>query len=248
MDVNAFSGEALVAVTGIFPTEPASIADGRAATLLHGKWRTAVKDFFDRDKPYRFKSTRMGMSYDKVRDMLNNPDDNPEWLASKIADEDMATAYLTVLSNAREYLRERWPALVIDQFPAPRIVEPGRVLIGKMSTLFSSVNEPTSLLDEMLSHSVQDEQVDAVKTVFPSLFSMLMQLIDERSVIELSKSKSWSVTWNKERVLRRLYQLPVQLSISEAARQPANMGKHAPSVQIQFKANEYTRSQQIGSK
>ena len=248
MDANAFAGEALCAVTGIFPDKPASLADGRAAAGLHGIWRTSVKEFFDRDKPLRFKRSKMPMSYDKARDLLNSPDDDPIWLASKIEDEGIATAYLTAISNAREYLRAQWPVLSIERYPSSQLVEPGRVTVAKMSMLFASVNEPSVILDEMLSHSLQDEQVTAAKTVFPNLFSMLMQLIEERSYIELTKVKSWIAPWSQERVLRRLYQLPVQVSISEAARKPANMGKSPPEVSIRFRTSEYTNAQSIGAK
>lgn len=240
------AAEALAAVTGIFPEEPASRSDGATAALIYGEWRTAVKAFFDRDKPYKFKKTRLPKSYSAMSEKILVPPDTADWLASEISDPEIVRAYLTVISNGRLYVKERWPNLQIQNFAGPRTAEPGKVFISEAAMIFCTVNNPTTVLDEMLSHSLQTAQVEAFKTVYPSLFALLMQLIDERKVLELTRLKSWQVPWSKERVLRVLFQLPINVSISEMPRPKAQI---ASVPEVKFKtSNEMTRGQKLDSK
>lgn len=237
------AAEALVAVTGIFPKDPPDRADGIAAGMLYGKWRTAVKEFFDRSRPLKFKKTKLPTSYEAMTQKLNVSPDDPVTLASKISDPEIVRSYLTVVSNARLYVKEHWPQLQIENFAGPRTVEPGATFVSEMGMIYTTVNDPTTVLDEMLSHSLQAEQVEAMKTVFPSLFSLLMSLIEERKILELTKIKSWQVPWSKERVLRVLFQLPQNVSIAEAPRPKANI---ASVPEVKFKAtDENTRGQRL---
>lgn len=240
------STEALVAVTGIFPDRPVTYGDTYAATLLPGEWRSSVKEFFDRDKALKFKRTKLPMSYEKTGKLLVNPDDDPNWLTSNFSDPDVANSYLLVISNAREYLRSKWPKLIIQAYPLPRPVDPGRTFIEEMSMLYCTVNEPSIILREMISRSLQPAQVDAFKTVFPALYNLLLDTIDERKQLELSRSMSWTVPWSKERILRNLYQLPIESSIQEAPRSEAKMGNVS---QIKMKnSSETTKSQSLETK
>ncbi len=240
------SVEALVAVTGIFPKEPVTTADSYKATLLPGEWRTSVKEFFDTDKARRFKKTRLPMSYAKVSDLLISPDDNPDWLGTNFYDSDVANQYVMTVGNARMYLGERWPKLIIQAYPLPIPVDPGKTFIAEMGMLFTTLNNPSCVLDEMLSHSLQPAQVDAFSTVYPALYNMLLDFIDERKELELAKVKSWTVPWSKERILRNLFKIPVEAIIDEAPRSQAKMGS---VTQVKIRpASESTKGQSLESK
>lgn len=239
------STEALAAVTGVYPDDPATVADGVAAGLIHGKWRTAIKQFFDKDRPSKFKKNRLPASYETMSKKILVGDDDPVWLTQNMVDPDMIRAYTMVISNARLYIRERWPNLQIDNFAGPQTVEPGKVFVSEATMVFCTVNDPSIILDEMLSHSLIPQQAECFKTCYPSLFGMLDELIEERKILELTRAKSWKCPWSKERVLRNLFGMPPTVSIAEAPKPKAQMG----SIQeIKFKAtSEITRGQKLES-
>jgi len=240
------STEALVAVTGIFPDEPVKPSDAYQATLLPGEWRSSIKEFFDRTKPLKFKKTRLPMSYQKTGELLVNPDDDPRWLQSNFQDQDVGNAYVLTISNAREYLRERWPRLSIEAFPLPIMVDPGKTFIAEMGTLYTTINNPSTVVKEMLSHSLQPDQVSAFVAVYPALYDLLLSLIEERKKLELSKVKSWRASWGQERILRHLYQLPIGKSISEAPRANAQTAS-VSQAKINL-TSDSTKSEHIESK
>lgn len=240
----SIAAEALVAASGIFPDEPLGPQDGLAARALEGEWRSQIKTFFERSKPYRFRLYPRP-AHEATLDKLTTAPDGV-MLTSKLTDPDLAADYLTVLSNAREYVRERWPSLSMETFTGPRLLEPGWTAMAAAWAVLAVVDDPSRLLVEILSATVQTDQVAAVKTVFPNLYQMLLAIIDDRKQIELAKKKSWTVPWAKERVIRILYQLPPDVSISEAPQPPA---KSAATTRVRFDfGSSQTRAQRIAAK
>lgn len=238
------AAEALVAVTGLFPEQPLRVQDGLAARGLVNEWRSLIKAFFDQDKPRKFKLYSRP-AHEAMLNRLTEGDD-PNKLVGKLADPDVATEYLATLSNAREYLRERWPSLKTETFMGPRLLEPGWVSMAEAWAILAVLDHPTRILTEMLSGTLLAEQLEALKAVFPDLFKMLLALIDERKELERAKKQSYSVPWRKERIFRIVYGLPPEVSIDQAPQAPARMGRPAP-IKINFAASQ-TRAQRIAAK
>jgi hypothetical protein len=241
-------GEALVAVTGLFPDRPLRGSDGLAARALPGEWRAQVKAFFDQDRPRRFKLYPRPAHEAMLDRLTGGGPVADEDLVVKLASSDVIYDYLAVLRGARGYVKDRWPALSQDTFTGPRLLEPGATSMGAAWAIHAVVEDPSRLLVEMLSGTVQAAQVDAVKTVYPTLFQLLEQLIGERKAIEQGKKLSWSIDWPKERVLRILFGLPPDVAVKELGQQGAADGGDRSKVpQIDF-ASSQTRAQRIEAK
>jgi len=238
-------GEALVAVTGLFPEKPLLARDGEAARKLPGEWRGMVKDFFDQGKPRKFRLYKRP-DHDAMLTKLTEAE-SPQGLVGKLADAGVADDYLAVLSNCREYVRARWPALSTDTFTGPRMMAPGFTAMGDAWMIFAVVDDPTCLLTEVLSGTVQAPQVDAVTACYPELWKMLQALIQERKQLEQAAKKSWAVGWAKERVLRILFSLPADVPIKQAQQPPARTGGASRAINIDFKSSQ-TLAQRIEAK
>ena len=235
--------EALLATTGIMREEPPGPRDGMAARALPGQWRTEVKAFFDQERPRRFKLYPRP-AHEATLDRLTTGVD-PQAMAGRLADPDVVTEYLAVLNNAREYVRARWPALKMQTFTGPRLLEPGFTAMAEAWAILAVVDDPSRLLVEMRSATLLGAQVDAVKTVYPALFQMLLALVEERKQLELTRVRSWSVPWPKERVLRILYALPPDVSIANAPQAPARAARR--DIKIDFTSSQ-TRAERIAAK
>lgn len=235
--------EALCAVTGLFPDDPPGPRQGMAARALPGEWRAHVKQFFDQGKPRKFRLYPRP-AHEATLDKLVAAPDN-QWLTSRLQDPDIAEDYLVTFSNAREYVRARWPSLSMDTFAGPRLLEPGKIAMMGAWSILAVIEDPTRLLVEMLSGTPGYDQVVAVEAVYPSLFKMLLALIQERKQMELARKKSWQVPWTKERVLRIVMGLPPDVSVTEAPQAPARAAR--PTIKIDFTSTN-TRAQRIEAK
>jgi hypothetical protein len=235
--------EALVAVTGIFPDAPLGPQDGAAARQLPGDWRAEVKTFFGQERPRKFRLYPRPAHEATLERLTRGAD--LAMLTSRLADPELVTEYGAVLNNAREYVRARWPALKLDTFAGPKLLEPGFTQMAGAWAVLAVVSHPARLLTEILSATVLTEQVEAVKEVYPALFEMLRALIDERRKLELARKASWSCPWGKERVLRIILGLPADVSIAQAPQPPARAA--GARINIDF-ASAQTRAQRIEAK
>lgn len=239
--------EALVAVSGLFPEKPVGPGFGNEARLLPGRWRSEVKRFFDADKPERFRLPRRPYENSTMVELLTEMPDTI-WLASRIADPMTVDGYLSVLNNAREYVRAQWPILKLNTFTGERIVEPGAVSVLKAYNAFDIANSPARILDEMMSGSVDIEHTACLRTVYPNLFEMLLDMLDERKILEVARVKSYEIPWWKERVIRIIYNIPPEMSLEPAASEPPRFRQpeHEP-INIRFN-DANTRGERIAAK
>ena len=240
------AAEALVAVTGIFHDEPLGPKDGERARQLPGEWRSEVKAFFEQTKPRKFRlypRPAHAATLDKL--VAGIQQDRISRLTTRLANQDIANGYLLALSNAIEYVRERWPALKLDTFAGPRLLEPGWATMAEAWEILAVIDRPGRLIDEMLMGTVGAAQVTAVQTVYPALFEMLRGIIEERRQLSLARSQSWSVPWRLERVLRILAGMPPDVAISQAPQPPARAAR--ASFDIDFTSSQ-TRAQRLEAK
>lgn len=236
----SLTAEALVAVTGIFPEDPLGPADGLAARRLPAEWKEQIRVFFGQEKPRKFRLYPRPAHEATLDKLLAAPDLGR--LTSKLADPELVTEYGVVLNNAREYMRQRWPSLRMDTFTGPRLLEPGWTAMAAVWAVLAVVDRPSRILTEVLSGTLLGEQVQAVKVLYPELWKVLLGTIKERKDAELTKKKSWTVTWPKERVLRIVLELPPDVSIKQAPQALARAASGKISVDFS------TRSQRLEGK
>jgi hypothetical protein len=249
IDPSQFAAEALVAVSGLLPDKPVGAAERDAARSLTGEWRSMIKDFFDRDKPKKFRMYKRPSDFEAISDKLASGKFDVMMATAKFADSDITQRYIQVVRNAQEYIRQHIHILEEQTFTGPKKFEPGWVTMADTAAIYAVVNGPSRLLDEILSATVLEEQVSAFKAIYPSLFTMLISIFEERKFLEMTKVLSYAVPWWKERVIRLVYSIPMGASITEQKKSPPGMQSSPPqpqpntqNIQVNFRTPDQTTS------
>lgn len=232
----SLASEALCAASGIFPTDPLGPAEGREAKALAKTWKAASEAFLDSTKPARFKAPAH-VDWAKTWEKLSAGIDAAQiaTVTASLVDDELATDYQVTLSNAREYLRTRWPVLQMDALPTPVLLPPGNVERGKAESLLAVLNDPARVLDEMASRALTQDQADGFREVFPALADMLRAMLWEGIQARAASSKAYRVPRALEGVLRKLAGLPPGAPMDRMEQPPANASKPQP-VAVQFKS------------
>lgn len=231
----SLAAECLVSVTGIMSPRRVRRADGKEAARVPLEWRREAREWLEQAGERKF---RLGPRPDHERtlDSLTRGISTEE-LADITAElePEAAADYAAQLSNAREYLRARWPALALDTPAGPRLLEPSRSALGEAYAILAVLDRPARVLDEMRMGTLQPPQVDALAAVFPGLLGMLQALVQEEILRQVANRRSWSMPWPKERIWRALLGLQPELPLSEAVQPPARMANPAP-IEIDFRS------------
>lgn len=239
MDALSISAEALVAVTGVMPDQPLTAQTARAARELPKRWAQLVGAFFSEEtwRPFKMPDAPdYEATYDALAEGLGAEERTR--LLPQVRDELLADAYVAQLEQARAYLFERWPINQLDTATGPKNLPPSTMQQGQATALWSVVNDPTQVLEEMLMGTLLEEQAAAVRDVYPGLFSRLRTLIDVEIKERQARSEKYTVPWERERVLRCLLGLPQETPIVEAPKGGGGGGdapaQPAPEIDIDF--------------
>lgn len=236
--------EALVAVTGLFPDAPLGPKDGKAAAALPKEWKAAVDEFLDQKRPARFKrppKADHAKTWEKLAAGID-PDEIATATAA-LASDQLTGEYQVTLSNAREYLKARWPVLTLDSIPEPTLLPPGQVEMGRAETLLEALNNPTVILDDMRSNALTYPQADALRSVYPNLFAMLKAQVWEGMQARRAKDPKYAAPWRVQIILRKLIGQPPGVDLGAVKPPPANASKPAP-IKVDF-SKQQTKAQAI---
>lgn len=247
-DVASVAAERLVAVTGLFPARTLGVAQADAAEALPRAWARRVRDFLDAARPTRFRWPA-SPPHEATLDRLVTgiaPEESSR-LIRKAGDADIAQAYLSQLSNAREYVRSIWPALSLDTPTGPRLLEPGPDTMGRAASVYHVVDRPERVLDELCYHTLLPDQVVAFKTVYPRLYDLLRGLVQQGIDRRAAHRKSYTVPWAQERVLRVFLQLPSGSPIARVTQAPARMTAPSAPLNLDF-SGQQTKAQRLDAR
>jgi len=242
MDSLSLSAEALAAVTGILRTKPLTEDDAGKARELPRLFSEKVKAFLADEDWRPFKLPKYP-DYEKTYDTLivgSHPDANAKLMAN-VQDQQLADAYGAQVDRCREYLLERWPMNQLDAATGPLNLPPSTMQQGQAWALYSVVNDPRRILDEMLMGTLLGEkqvpggppsmgQAEAFRELCPGLFGMLRSLLNAEIRDRVAKDAKYTVPWLRERVMRVLLGLPTEVPIVEAKRGAGEAQPEAPPV------------------
>lgn len=242
------AAEALCATTGILQTEPVSPEQGRLARRIPDEWRGEAMAFLDADKARAFKMPRQP-DHMKVLEQLSTglTAERRATLVSRLADPDLAEAYLEQVARATAWLRARWTVLSLDTPIGPRLEPPGKVEQMRAASLLSVVDGPERILTEMRSRTLTSEQAEALDACYPALFGMLKSMLWEGLTKRYKTPEKYSLSWAHELVIRRLVGLAPEVSLSTVEPPPE---KAPPKVgPIQFDASKLeTKAQTLAQR
>jgi hypothetical protein len=230
------AAEALLAVSGLWPKEPLSPEQERAARALPRQWQERVAAFMEQKRPSRARATPQ-ISYLKTWDKLVAQHQD-ELVIAGLVDEALAAAYLAKLRTARTYLQGLWRPLSQQTLVGPRLLPPSRSEQDRAADLHGLLAAPGTILDELASYTLQEDHVAALEAVYPELAAMLDAFVDGELIKGRARRQSYEVPWPQEKMLRLFRGLPYGQPIEALPRTEPE----APKVELHIKRAEEMRT------
>lgn len=167
--------ESLVAMTGILPTRGPNELEIRGSdTNYVNRVRRRLSTFLDSTKVEKIKWERPPSQKHLWAELVKQValDDMDDWFDGWAGDPAVPVEYMAVISQAREYVKKAWPI-----YPDPSIglhtFELSEDELGDVWHLFRTLNDPETIFDDLDSLVLLPEQVTAIATVYPALYSQI---------------------------------------------------------------------------
>lgn len=243
--------EGLCAMTGINPTRAPSDLELRGAHSYVARIKRRLVAFLEADKPAPMK-WRKPPEQESLYQAISTPLDQHEttaWLVDTAVEA--VVSYPMIIKSARDYVLARWPVYK-DTSLGLHTYELAPDEYGDVWHLFSTLNDPETLFDDMDSLLLLPSQVEAFAAVYPELFAatknmaalLLQPYVGIEGVIEQTKT----LTYDREEQIRTLLQLPVDAPIEvDAKNDPATKQAAPSSKQTQQKSTQ-TPSEHMAEK
>lgn len=198
--------EALAAVTGVqrildTPPKPVSPADGKHAVALAKQIETIFREFLSSPSFKRQKDDLPDLDYLETLDKLTRPvqPDQREKLLENFQDEQAGLAYLNVCDRGVAWLLERLPRRSRTTLVGDIPVEPSLTEMADFERDWQVAADPLQVLRDMSEGIMIGTQVDAFKTLFPTLYArtalslqgVLLDLRGKDDTWEPPSEKAW---------------------------------------------------------
>jgi hypothetical protein len=197
------------AVVGLFPTEITS-TDHEAAAEMPRLWTARLKEWLGQpQKPWKFREPPKDMEkiFERCAAAMD-PLDNAKLLEGLGEDPDTVANFIPDLALTRKYIVDSWPAQSLMTLKGPELQPLASDEEGDMEAIYAVLRDPTVVLQELESWSLEPLQATAFRTCYPDLFewtaTTLQKLIGERAALH----KSWEPAWEQEAQVGVLQGLP----------------------------------------
>jgi hypothetical protein len=206
-----FEAEALVAVTGVLPTEAPSDVDIAAAQRYPVRLKKRIDEFLNAKQKEPLKWKKPPKQRQLRAQLTESLESLPmhEWLES----HDAATfgAYMLVLSAARKYLNDAWPVYPVDNSLQ---IENHDLALDEYYDYWRLVRiaeDPEVIFDDMDALVLLPEQVTCLQAVYPAIYDTIAKLMNLslQSFVKIpgeDKPKK-SLSWRRESQVRVLLRL-----------------------------------------
>jgi hypothetical protein len=199
----ALAGEALAAVTGLFPQDPITPAQGLEAEGVPADLEQQIARFCQfRREPDKF---RLAPKVDFAKTWARlQPLTNEELrVTDGLRDPQLVAAWANTVDAARAHARSLWPLSIRQTPTGPDWLEPSRTEGGMAEAVLLVLDDPRELLRELNRHSMTPSQVEAVKTAYPELFGRILVVFDV--ALKAAGQAGKKCPWGHEVLLRRLF-------------------------------------------
>lgn len=201
----ALAGEALAAVTGIFPKKPMTSKDGEDAQGLLGKAQKEIAKFCKFEKFDDFEFTKPDIDFEEMYGKLGPLSNEEVSTATEfLPNPDLIQAWRFAVDRTRAYLKGAWPVAIRQTPTGPEWTPPPPSVVGRTAAVLRVVEDPLEMLREMNRGVLTPSMVAAVKTCHPEFYkrvtsSMVWQL-------KLAGEKHRHCPWKHEFQLRLLFE------------------------------------------
>jgi hypothetical protein len=229
------TAEALVAITGLWPSRAPDLAQLERAENLPARWRSKVRRWLRADAPRPFAYEPPPVSQDRLREKLEaspSIDDVTLWL-SQMGDEIIGAHVVDVIRDGREYCRSQWPQLTISEL-LPEPLPLSRDEYEEVWSLVRVATDPDVLFDELESWTLTGTQIALWRAVFPELAAMVDDIIATELIEFVAQGKD--LAWQHEDAIRALRGLPPETQIAVKLPTQEEPPSPKPGWDIDFKA------------
>jgi hypothetical protein len=205
----ALAGELLLAVSGLWPTNPLTPEDAEKARALPKAWAEELERLLsggDKTKAPRSPKIRYLATWKRLNDA--EPDD-ADALTVLVEDKQIASAYKKARDNAFDYLTEAMRPVMIDDLQQTRLLEPsvGQQLLA--NELVATAGDPGRVVYSLRAGLVAADSVDLVREVFPATDALIQRLIGLELHRQRTRRATYRVPWSAEVVLRAYLGEPI---------------------------------------
>lgn len=131
--------------------------------------------------------------------------------AINVADPDLSREIEDATLRKLDYLHKNAPKMPTPQLLGGRPWAPNRVEIEKFARRIRATEDPVSVLDDLEAGTLTQEAAEAMRVVYPALFSEVqMRLIDRAAELEVS------VPYKRRLTLSALFDVPLDDSLQPA--------------------------------
>lgn len=151
-------------------------------------------------------------------------------------DESLAMEYAESLGTAVGYLQSIAPLESVPTGLVSDPVRPGELDVSEFRRRYAVVDRPLSALDALCAGYLVPEEVEALKTVYPDLYDLMRQTLEQELIAALADKASYRLPYAKQQALEVFLeqeQLDAGLSAElgrafEEARARESAGKKPP--------------------
>lgn len=181
--------EALAAVTGIWPTKAPDRDDFARALALPDVWRRRLVKILESEKPEEADWPEPPEEEALWRKISTPPAlDDMQAVVLAIGDTETAIGYGALLQRARDHLVSVWPVVEIGEIVPERVPLPPDDL-AEMAMLTRTLGKPAEILEDFAAWALLPSQVRAMAEVYPELWAMFLQILDEAIIDRTAKKK-----------------------------------------------------------
>lgn len=199
----SLTAESLLAVTGIIGDPNITSATFTRAAEVPVTFARRGAAWWETDEPKPLAPVEVA-DFDKLFESLNAPTNAGRLeaiLRLQPEAEVFLAEYRVLLTQARQYLVERWPRVVVDTYAGPRMLPVGDDELAEIASLFAVVNRPARLLDEMDAGTLTPTQAEAFRSTYPELSRHHGESVQAAAAARTAKDITWMPTETQEIVL-----------------------------------------------
>lgn len=228
--------EALVAMTGIFPSRGPSELEARGADNYLARIRRRIVRFLESRKVESLKWQRPPSQKD-LWQRLSQPFDEAEldeWFDGWAGHPAVPIEYPAIVQQARDHVKSVWP-IFQDNSLGLHTYELAPDEYGDVWHICRTLNDPETLFDDLDSMVLLPVQVEAVAKVYPGLYEEIrkitMLLLEPYVGIEGGIEQKNTLPGEREEQIRTLLQVPNDGPIAAAPdEQQQNQAKASQEI------------------
>lgn len=238
------AAECLIAIKGLYPSEPISSADALAAARIPKETEKAIREFIVAEKASKPDASPK-INYLATWKRFSKPA-NDRQLTMVIEDPEVADTYLATLTKVRNYLKGAWRPQSIDVLLfGPKFLPPCASEEARCQDLYAMANDPRRVLERLSAGNIMAEETALLRACFPEFIGMVAALIDSEMLRKRAERKTWELPYRQEVSVRALTGMEIGTVVSTINEENAAPEPEMEIATKRTKADAMTKADRI---